>query len=107
MGPLLKAFPKLELLRIRGSAALQFKNAKHETLRALAIESGACPKQLSRRLPKPSSPTSSISNCGWAMPVMVLTPRSTDLLPILKGTAFPKLKHLGLRNADIMDDIAV
>ena len=106
MGPLLKAFPKLELLRIRGSQALQFKNAKHDTLRALSIESGGLSKAIVAQIAKAKFPNLEylelwLGDSGYGADTKV-----NDFLPILKGTAFPKLKHLGLRNAEITDDIA-
>ncbi len=40
-----------------------------------------------------------VSNYGWDGGV-------EDLQPILTGKLFPKLKYLGLRNSEIVDDIA-
>lgn len=106
IGPLLKAFPKLELLRIRGSTGLEFKNAKHDTLRALAVESGGLPKEVVSQIAKAKFPNLEYLELWLGNSSYGGNAKVNDLLPILKGTAFPKLKHLGLRNAEIVDDIA-
>lgn len=106
LGPLLKAFPKLELLRVRGSQDLAFKAAKHETLRALAIECGGLPKEVVGQICKAKLPNLEYLELWLGDSSYGGNAKVNDLLPILKGTAFPKLKHLGLRNSEIVDDIA-
>lgn len=106
VGPILKAFPKLELLRVRGSQGLQFKSAKHDTLRALAVESGGLPKEVVAQIVKAKFPNLEYLELWLGTSSYGGNAKVNDLLPILKGTAFPKLKHLGLRNAEIADDIA-
>jgi len=106
MSPLLAAFPKLELLRVRGGQGLKFSKPEHKTLRALGIEAGGLSPSVVRQLCKAKFPELEhlelwlgTSDYGGDCEV-------NDLQPILKGKLFPKLKYLGLRNSEIADNIA-
>ncbi len=104
--PVLNAFPKLEMLRVRGSDKLSFKDASHKTLRALAIESGGLPRDVVGQICKAKLPNLEYLELWLGTEDYGGNTRVNDLQPILKGTAFPKLKYLGLRNSEIVDEIA-
>ncbi len=106
LSPLLAAFPKLELLRVKGAQGLSFDKPGHKTLRALGIESGGLGADVLRQLCRAKFPSLEhlelwlgIENYGGDCQV-------NDLQPILKGKLFPRLKYLGLRNSEIADEIA-
>ncbi len=89
MSPILKAYPKLELLRVRGSQGLAFKAAKHETLRALAIECGGLSKDVVGQICKAKLPNLEYLELWLGDSSYGGNAKVNDLLPILKGTAFP------------------
>ncbi|RAY10884.1 leucine-rich repeat domain-containing protein [Actinomadura craniellae] len=114
IAPLLRAFPELEVLEVRGGAGMTFQAGdglelepvRHEALRVLRLESGGLP----------SGPVAAVSACDlpalehlelwlgdedygatWEMP---------DLAEILSGERLPSLRHLGLQNSTRQDEIA-
>jgi predicted DNA-binding WGR domain protein len=106
ISPLLAAFPKLEMLRVRGSTKLQFSKPSHAKLRALAIESGGLPAKIVGQICRGKFPELEYLELWLGTPDYNGDCRVNDLQPILKGKLFPKLKYLGLRNSQIADDIA-
>lgn len=106
VSPLFSAFPKLELLRIRGGNELSFKSAKHKNLRALAVETGGLDRKTLAELCKSKLPNLEYLEIWLGTTDYGGTCTVNDVQPILTGKLFPKLKYLGLMNADISDDIA-
>lgn len=106
MAPLLQAFPQLQLLRTRGGSGLKLQPSKHATLRALAMETGGMDASVVR----------SVSSCEFEQLEYLelwlgtseygATATIEDLQPLLSGKLFPKLKYLGLRNSEMVDQIA-
>jgi len=105
LAPLLAAFPSLEAFTVRGgSAGPGLRIAEHRALRSLTVQSGALRPEVVRDV------------CASVLPGLErleLWPGSReyggdstpeDLSPVLSGTAFPRLRHLGLRNAEGVDD---
>jgi hypothetical protein len=106
MGPLLKAFPRLEVFRVRGGNSLSFTRLRHDSLRQLIIETGGLHRSTLREIFRCEFANLEHlelwlgeENYGWDGGV-------EDLQPILSGKLFPKLKYLGLRNSEIVDEIA-
>jgi predicted DNA-binding WGR domain protein len=106
MSPILAAFPRLEMLRVRGATGLEFRKPQHAQLRALAIESGGLPATVVAQICRGTFPELEHLELWLGTPDYSGDCRVNDLQPILKGKLFPKLKYLGLRNAQIADDIA-
>lgn len=104
--PLLAAFPKLEMLRVRGATGLAISKPQHAALRALAIESGGLSAKVVAQICRGKFPELEYLELWLGTPDYGGDCRVNDLQPLLKGTLFPKLKYLGLRNAQIADDIA-
>jgi hypothetical protein len=104
--PILATFLSLETLRIRGGTGLEFSPCRHEKLKSLTIETGGLSGSTIGML------------CGLDLPNLQYlelwlgsedyggNSTLTDLEPILSGRAFPKLRYLGLRNAEYTADIA-
>jgi hypothetical protein len=104
--PLLRAFPRLEVFRVRGGNGLKFSKIRHEELKQLIIETGGLPRSVVREICRSEFPNLEhlelwlgVNNYGWDGGV-------EDLQPILAGKHFPKLSYLGFRNSEIADEIA-
>lgn len=106
MSPLLAAFPKLELFRVRGATGLAFGDAGHPSLRALAVESGGLDREVVKQICRGDFPCLEYLELWLGTDGYGGNTQVSDLTPLFKGTAFPRLKYLGLRNTDIADDIA-
>ncbi len=105
ISPLLAAFPDLEMLRVRGGTGLALKKPAHKKLRALGIETGGLSKSFVASLSKAKFPELEHLEIWLGTDNYGGDCRVNDLQPILKGKLFPKLKYLGLRNSEIVDEI--
>jgi predicted DNA-binding WGR domain protein len=106
LSPLLKAFPQLEMLRVRGGDGLSFKSLKHKSLRALALETGGLDRKIVAQICKADLPNLEYLELWLGTDNYGGNTRINDLQPLLKGKLFKKLRYLGLRNSDITDEIA-
>jgi hypothetical protein len=104
--PLLAAFPKLEVLRVRGGNELRFTNAAHDALKDLAVETGGMSRTLLREILRGDFPSLERLELLLGEPNYGFDATVEDLQPLLAGKLFPKLNYLGLRNSVIADDIA-
>jgi hypothetical protein len=113
--PLLTAYPKLEVLRVRGSEGLSMSPVRHEALRELAFETGGLPKEVVRAITESKLPALEHLELWLGGEDYQRTVELADLEPFFTGgdaatyrtnTPFPKLRYLGLRNAHDTDDIA-
>lgn len=100
------AFPRLEIVCVRGTNGLSLGKLRHNHLRQLTIESGGLPREILGEIAAASLPVLEHlelylgdSGYGW-------DGTTNDLAPILSGTLFPSLKYLGLRNSEIADEVA-
>ncbi len=107
VSPLLAAYPQLEHLRLRGASDLSLGGGLvHNNLKSLTIETGGLPPELfeevlASELPALESLELWLGTSGYGGEVTV-----EDLQPLLSGDLFPALKHLGLRDSEIVDQIA-
>ena len=106
ISPLLAAFPKLEMLRVRGGEGLSITNASHANLRGLAIETGGLGVDVVRSVLTGNFPKLEHLELWLGTEEYGSSSSVADLQPLFKGDLFPNLKHLGLRNCDYVDDIA-
>jgi hypothetical protein len=104
--PLLAAYPGLKTLRVRGSTGLQLTPSRHTALRELAFESGALPRDVVRAVGACDLPALQHlelwlgdSNYGDIAQI-------DDLAGVLGGERFPQLLYLGLRDAELADEVA-
>jgi hypothetical protein len=103
---ILKAFPDLERLWVRGTEGLVLEPVRHESLRELVLQSGGLPAAVIRSviacdLPKLTHLELWLGVEGYGGDAGV-----DDLAPILTGRALPTVTHLGLRNAEIAEELA-
>jgi hypothetical protein len=106
VSPLLAAYPQLEHLRLRGASDLSLGGGLvHNNLKSLTVETGGLPPELfeevlASELPALESLELWLGTSGYGGDVTV-----EDLQPLLSGDLFPALKHLGLRDSEIVDQI--
>jgi len=105
--PLLRAFPQLEELRIRGSTSLAIAPFTHQSLRAFTIECGGLPAEVAEALAQSSMPNLrhlelwlGDDNYGFSGDVALYR-------RVLAALWTPHLRYLGLRDAQITDQLAL
>jgi hypothetical protein len=106
ISPLLRAFPRLEALRVRGGEGLSFSRVEHRSLRSLAVETGGLSQStiheiLACEFPELQRIELLLGEENYGFDGSV-----EDFEPLLSGQKFPKLKYLGLMNSEIANDLA-
>ncbi|MFG3423603.1 STM4015 family protein [Micromonospora sp. NPDC048063] len=106
VSPLLTAYPELEVLRVRGGEDLAFSPVRHARLRELAVETGGLSRAfvgavLDSDLPALTDLELWLGTSDYGGDAQV-----SNLAPLLAGERFGALRRLGLRNAEIADDLA-
>jgi hypothetical protein len=104
--PLLRAFPGLEVVRVRGSEGLELAAGAYPSLREFAVETGGLPVGIVHAIAGSELPALrhlelylGTANYGGNVEV-------ADLAPILAGANLPALTYLGLRDSEIADEVA-
>lgn len=105
--PLLNAYPHLEHLRIRGGMGLQIGRGLHQYLKSLIIETGGLPSEVLDDIANSDFPALEhlelwlgTDSYGWDGAI-------ENIRPVYNQNPFPKLRHLGLRNCEIADQVAM
>ncbi|MDI6102144.1 STM4015 family protein [Actinoplanes sp. NEAU-A12] len=104
--PVLEAFPALERLCVRGSDGLELTPVRHESLRELVLQSGGLPATVVRAVAACDLPRLTHLELWLGVDEYGGDARADDLAPILAGRSLPALTHLGLRNAEIAEEVA-
>ncbi|MET8642351.1 STM4015 family protein [Streptomyces sp. NPDC004074] len=104
--PVLEAYPLLEELGVRGGAGLRFPAVQHKRLRTLRFEAGGLPGEVVRGVAAGEFPALESLDLWLGVEEYGGDATVADLAPILAGGRFPALRHLGLRNSEIQDEIA-
>ncbi|MER8056517.1 MULTISPECIES: STM4015 family protein [unclassified Streptomyces] len=104
--PVLAAYPRLAELGIRGGSGLRFPAVRHEGLRTLRFEAGGLPGEVVRGVAGSELPALEHLDMWLGVPEYGGDATVADLAPVLAGGGFPALRHLGLRNSEIQDEIA-
>ncbi|MGW0247578.1 STM4015 family protein [Nocardia goodfellowii] len=105
--PLLEAFPKLREFGFRGGENMRLRPIEHAALRSLSVQTGGLDVELVRAVVASDLPALERLDLWLGTSEYGATVEISDLEPILSGTRFPALKHLGLRNSEIQDQIAL
>ncbi|MGW1409959.1 STM4015 family protein [Streptomyces sp. NPDC002403] len=103
---LLKTFPNLLELGVRGGTGLVFSPTKHERLRSLTIETGGLPVGVIRGIVDSELPALERLDLWLGVSAYGGDADVADLAPLLSGTRFHRLTHLGLRNSELQNEIA-
>ena len=107
ISPVVNAYPDLEHLRMRGTSGLSLGGRlTHEKLKSLTIETGGLPPALLREVVASQLPALETLELWLGTPSYGGDVTVADLQPLLVERLFPSLKHLGLRDSEIVDQIA-
>jgi len=106
---LFAAFPALERLHIKGSKDLILSSQplKHEHLKALTIECGGLPKEAIEKIATAHLPNLEYLQLYIGVDEYGFDGKIDDLRPFMQKGLFPKLKHLGLVDSEIANEIAI
>ncbi|MEV7399973.1 STM4015 family protein [Streptomyces sp. NPDC091267] len=103
---LLTTFPALVELGVRGGSHLAFPPTRHERLRSLTIQTGGLPVAVVRGVLDSELPALERLDLWLGVSAYEGDADVADLAPLLSGTRFPALHHLGLRNSELQNEIA-
>jgi hypothetical protein len=104
--PVLAAFPSLHTLRVRGGEDLEFHPVVHAELRELAFETGGLPTAIVEAVAESDLPRLRHLELWLGTDNYGGDVDADDLAPILSGARLPALTYLGLRDAEIADEVA-
>ncbi|MGW3243524.1 STM4015 family protein [Streptomyces sp. NPDC001070] len=104
--PVLDAYPRLEEFGVRGGTGLRFPAVRHQRLRTLCFEAGGLPGEVVRGVAASELPALEYLELWLGVEEYGGNATVADLAPVLAGGRFPALRHLGLRNSEIQDEIA-
>ncbi|QLH25104.1 STM4015 family protein [Streptomyces sp. Rer75] len=104
--PVLDAYPGLRELGVRGGSGLRFPAAEHQNLRRLRFETGGLPGEVVRGVADSELPALEYLEMWFGVEEYGGDATVGDLAPLLSGGRFPALRHLGLQNSEIQDEIA-
>jgi hypothetical protein len=104
--PVLDAYPRLEEFGVRGGTGLRFPAVRHQRLRTLCFEAGGLPGEVVRGVAASELPALEYLELWLGVEEYGGDATVADLAPVLAGGRFPALRHLGLRNSEIQDEIA-
>ncbi|MFF3755388.1 STM4015 family protein [Streptomyces sp. NPDC002018] len=106
VAPVLEAFPGLRELAVRGGEGLGFPVTGHEGLRVLRVESGGLPPQAAAQIAAADLPSLERLDLWLGDDDYGGGTTVEDLAPLLAGRGKPALRHLGLQNSPIQDELA-
>ncbi|MFF1465725.1 STM4015 family protein [Streptomyces sp. NPDC058330] len=106
VAPVLEACPQLRELSVRGSDGLEFTPVRHESLRTLRFECGGLPAEVVRGVLASDLPALEHLELWLGDEYYGCDTTLEDLRPLLEGTRFPTLRHLGIQNSYFQDEIA-
>ncbi|MET9513347.1 STM4015 family protein [Streptomyces flavidovirens] len=111
--PCLEAFPRLEELTVRGCGeslsdtdVLSLRPVRHDALKTLRFESGGLPGSVVRAVAASRLPALERLELWLGVTHYGGDATVADLAPLLSGGALPRLRHLGVQNSEIQDEIA-
>ncbi|WP_368077460.1 hypothetical protein [Actinomadura sp. WMMB 499] len=102
----LRGVPELECLEVRGGDGLVLEPVEHESLRVLRFESGGLPAGVVRAVGASELPNLVQLDLWLGDDVYGGDAAVTDLAPLLSGERLPSLRHLGLEDSVLQDEIA-
>ncbi|MEU8802607.1 STM4015 family protein [Spirillospora sp. NPDC048819] len=106
ISPLLAAFPDLESLGVRGAQGLALDPIKSEILKVLRFESGGLPARVVHAVGASELPNLERLDLWLGVEDYGGDTTVADLGPILSGERLPALRHLGLEDSEIQDEVA-
>ncbi|WP_433473361.1 STM4015 family protein [Spirillospora sp. CA-142024] len=104
--PLFAGFPGLERLDVRGAQGLVLDPVKSDRLKVLRFESGGLPARIVRAVGASELPNLERLDLWLGEENYGGDTAVADLAPFLGGDRLPALRHLGLEDSEIQDEIA-
>ena len=104
--PLFTAFPGLTRFEVRGAQGLALEPIRSEKLKVLRFESGGLPAAVVRAVAASDLPNLERLDLWLGVEDYGGDATMADLAPILDGERLPALRHLGLEDSQIQDEIA-
>lgn len=105
-GPLLEAFPRLEALQVRGSTSLVMPAVTHQGLRRLVIECGGLPASVLETLAASFFPALEHLELWLGTEEYGFDGDLAAVERAVQNLRTPTLRYLGLRDAEIADEVA-
>ncbi|WP_375467066.1 STM4015 family protein [uncultured Nostoc sp.] len=106
VSPILQAYPKLEILQVRGGDRLQFSPPiRHNHLKALIVETGGLSRDTVAQICNMNLPALEHLELWFGSEDYGGDCWVEDLNPIIFAEKFPQLNYLGLRNSQFTDEI--
>lgn len=99
--------PNLRSLRVRGGGIGLGKTIEHDKLEELIVETGGLPGSTVKAIGTCKLPNLTKLEVWLGTENYGAGGNIKQLAPLFKGEGLPKLRHLGLRNSDFSDEIAV
>ncbi|WP_067458643.1 STM4015 family protein [Actinomadura macra] len=106
ISPLFTAFPALERFDIRGAENLTLAPIKSTTLKVLRFESGGLPARIVQAVGASELPNLEHLDLWLGEDNYGGDATVADLAPLLGGERLPALRHLGLEDSEIQDEVA-
>ncbi|MEH2176958.1 STM4015 family protein [Nostoc sp.] len=104
--PILQAYPKLEILQVRGGDGLQFSPPiRHDRLKALIVETGGLSRDTVAQICQMNLRALEHLELWFGSEDYGGNCWIEDIHPILFEEKFPNLTYLGLRNSQFTDEI--
>lgn len=109
--PILRAYPELEELWVRGGTPWRgprryFEPLRHDALQRLVLQSGGLHGQLMRAVAECEFPDLRHLEFYFGHPEYGGDGTPADVAWVLSGETLPKLEYLGLRDSVVQDEIA-
>ncbi|OLT25106.1 cytoplasmic protein [Actinomadura sp. CNU-125] len=104
--PVLRAFPGLERLDVRGAEDLVLYPFRSESLKVLRFESAGLPAEVVRAVAASELPNLEHLDLWLGIGERGGDATVADVQPFLAGARFPSLRHIGLQNTPMLDELA-
>ncbi|MDZ7966157.1 MAG: STM4015 family protein [Nostoc sp. DedSLP03] len=106
ISPVLRAYPKLEILQVRGGDGLHFSPpVRHNRLKALIVETGGLSRDTVAQICNMNLPALEHLELWFGSEDYGGDCWIEDIHPIIFEDKFPNLTYLGLRNSQFTDEI--
>jgi hypothetical protein len=105
--PALLVMPNLRSLHVRGGGVGLGKALEHDKLESLLVETGGLPTSSVKALGNCKLPNLTRMVVWFGQKNYGAGGNIKQLAPLFTGEGLPKLRHLGLMNAEFQDDIAI
>ncbi|MBE1537890.1 STM4015 family protein [Actinomadura algeriensis] len=104
--PVLRAFPGLERLDVRGAEDLTLSPFRSDALKTLRFESAGLPGEVVRAVAASELPNLEHLDLWLGIEERGGDATVADVEPFLDGARFPSLRHIGLLNSPHLDEFA-